>query len=86
MDAAPDHRLNFLRITLRKKEGVELWGRAKAVNDISDFAQNIRSKAEGHLRFFAQARSLYEQQTQERDQTVFSYQIEALIQEEDNAE
>ncbi|HQB02948.1 MAG TPA: type II secretion system protein GspL [Candidatus Hydrogenedentes bacterium] len=86
VDAAPDHRLNFLRITLRKKEGVELWGRAKAVNDISDFAQNIRSKAEGHLRFFAQARSLYEQQTQERDQTVFSYQIEALIQEEDNAE
>lgn len=86
VDAAPHQRLNFLRLSLRRGEGVELWGRAKEVNDVSDFAQNIRNKAQGHLRFFAQARSLYEQQTQERDKTVFSYQIEVRDQEEDHAE
>lgn len=86
VEAAPDGRLNFARLSLRKQEGIELWGRAREVNDVSDFAQNIRNKAEGHLQFFSQARSLYEQQTQERDKTVFSYQIEVRIQEEDNAE
>jgi hypothetical protein len=86
VEAAPQDRLNFARLSLRKDEGIELWGRAREVNDVSDFAQNIRNKAEGHLQFFSQARSLYEQQTQERDKIVFSYQIEVRIQEEDNVE
>lgn len=86
VEAAPADRLNFLRLTLRRGEGIELWGRAKEVNDVADFTQNIRNKAEGYLKFFAQARSLYEQQTMERDVSVFSYQIEALPPEEENAE
>ncbi len=83
--AAPDGRLNFTRLSLRRNEGIDLWGRAKTVNDVAQFTQNIRNMAEAHLHFFARARSLYEQQTMERNESVFTYQVEvSALEEEDD--
>lgn len=85
VDSAPDGRVNFVRLSLRRGEGVVLWGRAKTVSDVAQFAQNIRSRADQHLTFFAQARSLYENQTMERNESVFSYQIDVPVVEDEDA-
>ncbi len=83
--AAPEDRLNFTRLSLRRNEGIDLWGRAKTVNDVAQFTQNIRNMAEAHLHFFARARSLYEQQTMERNESVFTYQVEvSALEDEDD--
>lgn len=86
VEATPDDRVNFNRLSLHRNEGITLWGRAKSVTDVAQFTQNIRSSAESYLEFFARARSLYEQQTLEQDTQVFAYQIEvsALEEEEEN--
>lgn len=84
VDAAPEGRLNFTRLSLRRNEGVDLAGRAKTVNDVAQFTQNIRNRAEGHLAFFAQARSLYEERAIERNETVYVYQIEVQALEEED--
>jgi len=86
VESAPEGQINFSRISLHRSEGISLWGRAKAVNDVARFTQNIRSNAESHLAFFARARSLYEQQTLERDVPVYSYQIEvSMLEDEDDS-
>ena len=84
VEAAPEERVNFSRLSFRRNEGVSLWGRAKTVSDVALFAQNIRNRAESHLAFFAEARSLYEQQTMERNLQVFSYQIDITPAEDEN--
>lgn len=85
VESAPEGQVNFSRISLERNEGISLWGRAKAVSDVARFTQNIRNNAESHLAFFARARSLYEQQTVERDVPVFAYQIEvSALEEEDD--
>lgn len=86
VESAPDGQVNFSRLTLHREEGINLWGRAKTVNDVAQFTQNIRSLAEGQLEFFARARSLYEQQTLERDTPVFAYEIEVSALEEEEEE
>ncbi len=88
VESAPDGQLNFSRLSLNRNEGISLWGRAKTVNDVAQFTQNIRNSAESHLAFFARARSLYEQQTMERDVSVFAYQIDvsALDEEEEKGD
>lgn len=86
VDSAPDGQVNFSRISLHRNEGISLWGRAKAVSEVARFTQNIRNNAESHLAFFARARSLYEQQTMERDVPVYSYQIEvSMLEDEDDS-
>ncbi|MFA7691680.1 MAG: pilus assembly protein PilM [Candidatus Hydrogenedentes bacterium] len=82
VDAAPEGRVNFSRLSLHRNDGIGLWGRAKAVTDVAQFTQNIRSSADQYLEFFARARSLYEQQTMEQGTQVFAYQIEVSALEE----
>lgn len=85
VESAPDGRVNFTRLSLQRNDGITLWGRAKAVTDVAQFTQNIRSSAESYLEFFERARSLYEQQTMEQNTQVFAYQIEvSALEEEDN--
>lgn len=83
VESAPEGQVNFSRLSLHREEGINLWGRAKTVTDVAQFTQNIRSLAEGQLEFFARARSLYEQQTLERDIPVFAYEIEVSAEEEE---
>ncbi len=82
VDAAPDDRVNITRISLDREEGVSIWGRAKTVDDVAEYAQQIRNKAESVLPFFAAARSLYEQKAMEQDQEIFTYQIEVPVEPE----
>lgn len=83
VDAAPAERANITRISLDRQAGISLWGRAKSVNDVAEFAQNLRNKAAAEaLSFFSHAHSLYEQQVDERGQQVFSYQIEVPLTDE----
>ena len=86
VESAPEGQVNFSRISLHREEGIDLWGRAKTVTDVAQFTQNIRSLAEGQLEFFARARSLYEQQTLEREVPVFAYEIEVSAAEEEQGE
>lgn len=80
VDAVPAERANITRINLDRQAGISLWGRAKSVNDVAEFAQNLRNKAAAEaLSFFSHAHSLYEQQVDERGQQVFSYQIEVPL-------
>lgn len=76
VDAAPEGAVNFTRLTLKRQEGVDLWGRAKTVDDVARFTQGIRNIADANFELFARARSLYEQRIYERDAEVFAYQIE----------
>ncbi len=84
VQAAPDGRLNFSRLSLRRGDGIDIWGRAKTVIDVAEFTTNVRDLADVHLNFFRQARSLYETQTEEREQNVWSYQVEVPMLEDDN--
>ena len=84
VDALPEGRSNITRISLDREEGISIWGRAKSVDDVAEFAQNLRNKAAEGLAFFAQARSLYEQKALERDMPVFTYQVDIPINEEEN--
>ncbi|NLV42237.1 MAG: pilus assembly protein PilM [Candidatus Hydrogenedentes bacterium] len=80
VDAVPADRANITRINLDRQAGISLWGRAKSVNDVAEFAQSLRNKAAAEaLAFFSHAHSLYEQQVDERGQQVFSYQIEVPL-------
>ena len=81
VDALPDDRANITRISLDREEGISIWGRTKSVDDVAEFAQNLRSKAAEGLAFFAQARSLYEQKAVERESPVFTYQVDIPIDE-----
>lgn len=83
VDAAPAERVNITRISLERQSGISLWGRAKTVNDVAEFSQNLRNRAvaEG-LEFFSHAHSLYEQQGVEQGQQIFTYQIDIPLNNE----
>ncbi|MBW7866489.1 MAG: hypothetical protein GX580_01205 [Candidatus Hydrogenedens sp.] len=87
VDAAPPERVNITRISLERQSGISLWGRAKTVNDVAEFSQNLRNRAvaEG-LTFFSHAHSLYEQQAVEQGQQIFTYQIDIPLTDEKEAD
>jgi hypothetical protein len=82
VDALPEGRANITRISLDREEGISIWGRTKAVDDVAEFAQNLRNKAADGLAFFAKARTVYEQKAVERDSPVSTYQVDIPIDEE----
>ncbi len=84
VQAAPNGRLNFSRLSLRRNDGIDIWGRAKTVIDIAEFTTNVRDAAEPHLIFFRQARSLYESEIEERQQPVWSYHVEVPVLEDND--
>jgi Tfp pilus assembly PilM family ATPase len=86
-DAAPASKVNLTTFSYRRREGINLWGRAKSVDDVHAFAEKLRRMATGHLSMFAEARSIYEQEGKERDTTVFDYQIAIpFIEEEESSD
>jgi len=84
-EAAPD-TVNITTFSYRRTEGMNIWGRAKSVNDVHAFAEGLRRMAEGHLSMFAQARSIYEQEGNERNEKVFDYQIAIPFVEEEKSD
>ncbi|MCK5861375.1 MAG: pilus assembly protein PilM [Candidatus Hydrogenedentes bacterium] len=89
VDAAPEGRLNFTRLSLRRGDGIDIWGRAMTVIDISEFTTNLRRLAapkykNWHLEFFKSAQMVYEQQTMEYNQPVSSFQVVVPRLEDEN--
>ncbi|MBP9004602.1 MAG: pilus assembly protein PilM [Candidatus Hydrogenedentes bacterium] len=78
VSAVPQDRVNITRVSLSRNDGITVWGRAKTVDDVAEYAQNLRAKGEQApaLAFFAAARSLYEQKAMEQNQEIFTYQID----------
>jgi len=78
VSAVPVDRVNITRVSLNRNEGITVWGRAKTVDDVAEFAQNLRAQGDRNaaLAFFAAARSLYEQKAMEQNLEVFTYQID----------
>lgn len=78
VSVVPQDRVNITRVSLSRNDGITVWGRARTVDDVAEFAQNLRSRGEqsSALAFFAAARSLYEQKAMEQNQEIFTYQID----------
>ena len=73
---APENDMNFTRMTYNRNTGVNVWGRAKRIDDIHRFLDRLRAlDTERNMALFAQARSLYEQRDVERNEVVYLYQI-----------
>ncbi len=82
-EAAPP-RLNINMISYRRLEGINIWGRAKTIDIIHTFAENLRRQATvSALNALQQARSVYEQQTREQNEIIFDYQISIPFIEEE---
>ncbi|HOV31743.1 MAG TPA: hypothetical protein PLX23_00090 [Candidatus Hydrogenedens sp.] len=82
-EAAPP-RLNINMVSYRRLEGINIWGRAKTIDIIHTFAENLRRQATASaLNAFQQARSVYEQQTREQNEIIFDYQISIPFIEEE---
>lgn len=81
--ATPPH-VNMNMVSYRRTEGINIWGRAKTIDDIHTFAENLRRQAvSSSLKAFQQARSVYEQQTREQNEIIFDYQIAIPFTEEE---
>jgi len=82
-EAAPP-RVNINMVSYRRMEGINIWGRAKTIDNIHAFAENLRRQATtSALNAFQQARSVYEQQTREQNEIIFDYQISIPFIEEE---
>lgn len=71
---APESGLNLTRVNYSRGTGIELFGRAVAIDDIHAYAERMRGMKDTFA-LFGQARSLYEERAVERNQPVFLYQI-----------
>lgn len=85
-EAVPGDAANITAFTYRRTEGINIYGRAKSVDDIHAFTKTLRGMAKSYLKMFAQAKSLYEQQGKERDQEVFDYQVVIPFTEEEQSD
>lgn len=72
---APEKGLNFTRINYARESGMEVYGRALALDDIHAFTERVRGMKNA-FSLFAQARSVYEEKAVERATPVFLYQID----------
>jgi type II secretory pathway component PulL len=79
---APEEGLNLSRVNYARESGLEIFGRAVAIDDIHAYAERMRGMKDTFA-LFAQARSLYEERAMERNQPVFLYQI-ALMERDDD--
>ena len=73
--AAPEDSVNITRFNYERDAAINLWGRAKTIDDVHHFTQNIRGLAVGHLALLSQAQRIYENVGSERGQTIYDYQV-----------
>lgn len=83
VQSAPEKGLNFTRIKYARESGIELFGRALVLDDIHAFTDRLRGMKDAFA-LFAQAHSVYEEKSFERNVPVFLYQID-LDQPEEEA-
>lgn len=83
---APSSRVSLTRLTFQREEGINLWGNALSVDDVQELAESLRNAAQSGLKQFAQARSIYWQEGNERGQPVYEYQVYIPFTEDDDAE
>ncbi|MBI2431507.1 MAG: pilus assembly protein PilM [Candidatus Hydrogenedentes bacterium] len=84
--AAPEEDLNISRFSYNREEGIDLWGRAKTIDDVHRFAQNIRGLAVGHLTLLSGAVRVYENAGAERGEPIFDYQVSIPFPQDDDSD
>ena len=89
VEAAPDGRLNFSRLSLHRGDGIDVWGHARSVSDIGEFTNNLRGLAapereNWHLQFFKTAHMVYEGPAMEYDTPVSSFEVAVPQLEDEN--
>ena len=84
--AENEPRVNINRFSYDRRDGIDLWGRARTVDDVANFTRNIHKMAEGHLEALATAKRVYEKRTLERSEDVWSFQVEVTFPEEEDAD
>ncbi|HEO71222.1 MAG TPA: hypothetical protein ENN80_08160 [Candidatus Hydrogenedentes bacterium] len=74
-EVAPPSNLNITRITFEHGSELNIWGRARTLNEVNDFTQALRQLGESTIPQFVNARRLYEVQTPERDETIYAFAV-----------
>ena len=83
---APQSKLNITRVTFEHGHELDIWGRAETLNEVNELAQGLRDLGKTTFAQFANARRLYEVQTRERNQTIYSYAVGIPFPEGENIE
>lgn len=71
----PEKDINITRFSYDRKTGMEIWGRALTVDDVSSFAANMRAAGAGALSLLQSAHRMYEQKDVEREQEIMLYHV-----------
>ncbi len=85
-EAAPKGKVNITRMSYTRNEGVDIWGRAKSVDDVHKFTDQLRGMASSQLAMFAHAANAYSSKAKELDKDIYQYKIEMSIPEVDGDE
>ncbi len=86
VSALPEQDINITRFDYDRESGIELWGRALTVDDVSQFATNVRMAGTGALGMLRTAHRMYEQQDEERGKPIMLYHVAIPISEGDEGE
>lgn len=84
--ALPEKDINITRFDYDRETGIDIWGRAVSVDNVAQFASNIRMAGTGALAQLRTAHRVYEQQGVERDQSIMMYQIAVPLTESEGDE
>lgn len=71
----PEKDINITRFSYDRQTGMEIWGRALTVDDVSTFAANLRAAGTGTLSLLQSAHRMYEQKDVEREQEIMLYHV-----------
>lgn len=82
-EAAPPGKANVVQFRYGINEGVDIYGRAKEVDDVQAFASGLRKlSTDAQLAFFQHARTMYEDRGEERGTPVVLYHINVPVEVE----
>lgn len=71
----PEKDINITRFSYDRQTGMEIWGRALTVDEVSTFASNLRAAGVGALSLLQSAHRMYEEKDAERDQEIVLYHV-----------
>ena len=74
-EAAPKNKVNITRMNYSRGSGVDLWGRAKSVDDVHLFTETLRGMTTAQLSMFEHATNVYTSKAREGSAEIFQYQI-----------
>ena len=84
--ALPEKDINMTRFSFERETGIDIYGRAMTVDEVSRFTSNIRGSAEGPLSMLKTAHRMYESKGVERKTAIMNYRIAIPVTEEEDEE